>query len=55
MMEERPCKQCANYKTPACMGKEKRMMMLEDYSYDCFLTEEDKMLCDIMCGGEEND
>ena len=55
MCKVKPCRECANYKTTACMGKEKRIVMLEDYSYDCFLTEEDKMLCELMCGGEEDD
>lgn len=51
----RPCKECVNYKTGACVGEEKRMMCIEDYDFDCFMTKEDKMLCDLMCGGPEDD
>lgn len=48
------CSKCANYKTPSCIGKDKRQILIEDYDYDCFTTEEDKLLCEIMCGGIED-
>ena len=49
------CKKCAYYKTPSCVGEHTRKMLIEDYEHDCFTTEEDKILCEMMCGGVEDD
>ncbi len=51
----KPCKKCANYGTKACMGRDNRREWIEDYNYDCFTTEEDKLLCELMCEGVENE
>jgi hypothetical protein len=55
MCNDKPCSKCANYNTPACAGEGQRGMFIEDYEYDCFVTEEDKLLCELMCGGVEDE
>jgi hypothetical protein len=52
---KKPCKKCANYETVACMGEIARRMWIDDYGYDCFTTEEEKFLCELMCGGIEEE
>ena len=49
------CKECAYYKTPSCIGKYQREILIEDYGHDCFTTEFDKMMCDMMCGAVEEE
>lgn len=55
------CRKCVNYHTDACMYrgiKEKRIVreaMYQQCGVDCFLSKEDKYLCDIMCGKVEED
>ena len=53
--KKKPCTACANYGTPSCSGELNRKMWIEDYSYDCFVTEEEKYLCELMCGGVDDD
>ena len=55
MNRGKPCKECADFGTMSCEGMTSRMMWIEDYGYDCFVTEEDKWLCEMMCGGVESD
>ena len=52
------CKECVNYSKKSCMfldDMNKRKYMIEDYNFDCFQSEWDKIMCDIMCGGVEED
>jgi hypothetical protein len=51
------CSECANYETVSCPCRQKkkpaldiRKHLIKELNYDCFITEEDKMLCEIMCG-----
>lgn len=50
---DKECTQCINYKSSGCIGEDKRKMIIEDYDTDCWMSEEDKKLCDLLCGGEE--
>lgn len=50
-----PCETCVYYKTPSCIGEYSRALLIEDYDFDCFTTEEYKLLCDIMCGDIEEE
>lgn len=52
---DKSCSKCAYYATPSCIGADKRQILIEDYEHDCFTTEEDKLLCELMCGGIEED
>lgn len=49
------CKECENYKTESCVGKATRKQMIEDYDVDCFQTKEDRILCEMLCGGTERE
>lgn len=51
---DKSCIKCTKYSTLACLGAEKRQMYIEDYDYDCFLSKEDQMLHDLMCGEVED-
>lgn len=47
------CKDCSLNKTAGCIGFQKRKILVEDYDTDCWMSEEDKILCDMMCGYDE--
>lgn len=49
------CRKCVNYKTESCIGKESRKIIKEDYNTDCWMSEADKELCDLLCGSVEED
>lgn len=49
------CKKCINYNTEACVGKEQRKIIIEDYDTDCWMDEKYKKLCDLLCGDVEED
>jgi hypothetical protein len=36
------------------MGEDNRRAWIKEWDYDCFITEEDKLLCEMMCGGVED-
>lgn len=55
------CNECANYMSTGCpfyvSGKGiligKRLEVIENHNSDCFVTKENKTLCDMMCGSIE--
>ena len=51
------CKNCVNYNQPSCpfYNMTKPTTILSDYGINCFQSEEDKMLCDMMCGEAEDE
>lgn len=52
------CKDCVNYKKVSCPFLDNeyiRIYNIEDYDFDCFQSEWDKMMCDMMCGKVEKD
>lgn len=52
------CKECVHYKKPSCpFGNQAKpnWSLSTDYGINCWQNEEDKILCDMMCGGVEND
>lgn len=51
----KPCKDCVYWSTPSCVGTFSRIVLIEDYQHDCFTTAEDLELCEMMCGGVEDE
>ena len=43
------CKDCIYYNTSSCEGDIYREMLIEDYGYDCFTTEEYRLMCESLC------
>lgn len=64
-MELRKCKECVNHLQSSCpffvnvINEDLLDKITEngrrEFNFDCFQTEEDKWLCDMMCGDVEND
>lgn len=62
-MEEKECKTCVNFLTDCCPFYLKEMQLYVNYliaryskrkfNINCWQSEEDKMLCDMMCGSAE--
>ena len=49
------CKGCINNNTPFCLGRENRIMLMQDFEYDCYTTNEDAEMCEMLCGGAEDE